>query len=47
MMRAQHSRIGSLVRLVAGLQNDFSAVLAAVETDWSNGQVEERGGSIA
>jgi transposase len=40
MMRAEHSGIGSLARFVAGLQKDLSAVLAAVETHWSNGQVE-------
>lgn len=40
MMRAHDSGIGSLARFAAGLQKDFSAVLAAVETDWSNGQVE-------
>jgi transposase len=40
MTRAQNSGIGSLARFAAGLQKDFSAVVAAVETDWSNGQVE-------
>lgn len=40
MTRAEHSGIGSLARFAAGLQKDFSAVLAAVETEWSNGQVE-------
>jgi len=40
MIRAQHSGIGSLARFAAGLQKDFSAVVAAVEMDWSNGQVE-------
>lgn len=40
MMRAEHSGIGSLARFAAGLQKDLSAVLAAVETCWSNGQVE-------
>lgn len=40
MMRAEHSGIGSLARFAAGLQKDFAAVLAAVETCWSNGQVE-------
>ncbi len=40
MMRARDSGIGSLSRFAAGLQKDFSAVVAAVETDWSNGQVE-------
>ena len=33
--------IGSLVRFAFGLQKDLSAVLAAVETPWSNGQVED------
>jgi transposase len=37
---AKHSGIGSLVRFAFGLQKDLSAVLAAVETPWSNGQVE-------
>jgi transposase len=32
--------IGSLVRFAFGLQKDLPAVLAAVETPWSNGQVE-------
>ena len=32
--------IASLVRFAFGLQKDLSAVLAAVETPWSNGQVE-------
>jgi len=40
MTRAQNSEIGPLARFAAGLQKDFSAVVAAVETDWSNGQVE-------
>lgn len=40
MLRVQNSRIGPLARFAVGLQKDFSAVLAAVETDWSNGQVE-------
>jgi len=40
MTRAQHSGISSLARFAAGLQRDFPAVLAAVETCWSNGQVE-------
>jgi transposase len=40
MMRAKHSGIGSLARFAASLQKDLSAVLAAVETCWSNGQVE-------
>ena len=40
MTRAEHSGIGSLARFAAGLQKDLAAVLAAVETCWSNGQVE-------
>lgn len=40
MMRAEHSGIGPLTRFAAGLQKDLAAVLAAVETSWSNGQVE-------
>lgn len=40
MMRVQNSGIGPLARFAAGLQKDFSAVAAAVETHWSNGQVE-------
>jgi transposase len=37
---AKQSGIGSFVRFAFGLQRDISAVLAAVETPWSNGQVE-------
>ena len=37
---AKQCGIGSLVRFAFGLQKDLSAVLAAVETPWSNGQVE-------
>ena len=40
MTRARNSGIGSLARFATGLQKDFSAVVAAVETEWSNGQVE-------
>jgi transposase len=40
MMRAEGSEIGSLARFAAGLRKDIAAVLAAVETGWSNGQVE-------
>ena len=36
---AKQCGIGSLVRFAFGLQKDLSAVLAAVETPWSNGQV--------
>lgn len=38
--RAENSGIDSLVRFAAGLKKDLAAVLAAVETGWSNGQVE-------
>jgi transposase len=34
------SGIGSLVRLAFGLRRDISAVIAAVENHFSNGQVE-------
>jgi hypothetical protein len=37
---AKHCGIGSLVRFGFGLQKDLLAVLAAVETSYSNGQVE-------
>jgi transposase len=37
---AMHSGIGSLARFAFGLRRDMSAVSAAVETDFSNGQVE-------
>jgi transposase len=37
---AKQSGIGSIVRFAFGLQKDLSAVLAAVKTPWSNGQVE-------
>ena len=40
MTRAERSGIISLARFATGLQKDFAAVLAAVETCWSNGQVE-------
>jgi transposase len=40
MENAKHSGISSLARFAAGLEKDFAAVLSAVETDWSNGQVE-------
>ena len=33
-------RFGPLVRFAYGLQKDLAAVTAAVETSWSNGQVE-------
>ena len=34
---AAQSGIGPLVRFAYGLKQDFNAVLAAVETSWSNG----------
>lgn len=37
---AKRSGIGSIVHVAFGLQRDLSAVSAAVETRWSNGQVE-------
>ena len=37
---AKRSGIGSMVRFAFGLQRDLSAVSAAVESPWSNGQVE-------
>jgi transposase len=37
---AKLSGIGSLVRFAFGLQRDLSAVTAAVESHWNNGQVE-------
>ena len=37
---AKQSGIGSIIRFAFGLQKDLSAVEAAVETPWSNGQVE-------
>ncbi len=40
MKNAKHSGIGPVARFAVGLEKDFSAVLAAVETPWSNGQVE-------
>jgi transposase len=40
IQNAKQCGIGSLVRFAFGLQKDLSAVLAAVETTWSNGQVE-------
>jgi transposase len=36
----KHCEFGALVRFSYGLQKDIAAVTAAVETDWSNGQVE-------
>ena len=38
--RRSVSGISSLARFAAGLRKDLAAVLAAVETCWSNGQVE-------
>jgi transposase len=40
IQNAKQCGIGSLVRFAFGLQKDPAAVLAAVETPWSNGQVE-------
>ena len=37
---AAQSRIGPLVRFAYGLKKDLGAVIAAVETPWSNGQIE-------
>jgi transposase len=37
---AKHCQFGSVVRFAYGLQKDISAVAAAVETQWSTGQVE-------
>jgi transposase len=37
---AKHSEFGAVVRFAYGLQKDISAVAAAVDTPWSNGQVE-------
>jgi transposase len=37
---AKRSSIASIVRFAFGLQRDLSAVSAAVESPWSNGQVE-------
>lgn len=37
---AKRSGIGLIVRFAFGLQKDLSAVSAAVENLWSNGQVE-------
>jgi transposase len=38
--KVKHCEFGPLVRFGYGLQKDIAAVTAAVETDWSNGQVE-------
>jgi transposase len=40
IQNAKQCGIGSMVRFAFGLQKDLAAVLAAVETPWSNGQVE-------
>lgn len=37
---AKHCEFGAVVRFAYGLQKDISAVAAAVDTSWSNGQVE-------
>ncbi|MHB8502626.1 MAG: ISL3 family transposase [Candidatus Acidiferrales bacterium] len=39
-INARHSGIGPLARLAVGLEKDLAAVCSAVETCWSNGQVE-------
>ena len=39
-INAKHSGIGSMARFAVGLEKDFAAVCSAVETCWSNGQVE-------
>jgi len=38
--KVKHCGFGPLVRFGYGLQKDIAAVTAAVETDWSSGQVE-------
>jgi transposase len=38
--RAKHCEFGPVVRFAYGLQKDISAVAAAVDTQWSTGQVE-------
>ena len=38
--RAKRCEFGSVVRFAYGLEKDISAVSAAVDTPWSNGQVE-------
>jgi transposase len=38
--RVKHCEFGPLVRFSYGLQKDIAAVTAAVDTNWSNGQVE-------
>jgi transposase len=40
MRTAAHSGIGPVVRFAYGLKKDLSAVAAAVETPWNNGQTE-------
>jgi len=37
---AAQSGIGPLIRFAYGLKKDLGAVIAAVETPWSNGQIE-------
>jgi transposase len=37
---ATHSGLGPVVRFAYGLKKDLAAVIAAVETPWSNGQIE-------
>ena len=38
--RVKRSEIGRIVRFAWGLTKDISAVTAAVDTEWSSGQVE-------
>lgn len=38
--KVKHCEFGPLVRFSYGLQKDIAAVTAAVQTNWSNGQVE-------
>jgi transposase len=37
---AAHSGVGPVVRFAYGLKKDLGAVIAAVETPWSNDQIE-------
>jgi transposase len=38
--KARQSEFGLIVRFAYGLKKDIAAVVAAVDTGWSNGQVE-------
>jgi transposase len=40
IVRAKRCEFGPVVRFAYGLEKDISAVAAAVDTPWSNGQVE-------